>query len=93
MSRLNRPVSRASTSHETPALTDSHAIGAGLGLAMACDLRIVANDARLGFTFATLGLHPGMACTFTTRKVRQHEEGEIARREPTLTPHFRIPNI
>ena len=37
------------------------AVGAGLCLAMACDLRVVCDDARLGFNFVRLGLNPGMA--------------------------------
>ena len=39
------------------------AIGAGACLALACDLRIAAESARLGFTFLNLGLHPGMGAT------------------------------
>ena len=41
------------------------AIGAGLCVALACDLRIVARDAKLGLNFTRLGLHPGMAATWT----------------------------
>lgn len=37
------------------------AVGAGLCLALACDLRVVAEDAKLGFNFVRLGLNPGMA--------------------------------
>jgi enoyl-CoA hydratase/carnithine racemase len=37
------------------------AVGAGLCLALATDLRVVADDARLGFNFVRLGLNPGMA--------------------------------
>lgn len=40
------------------------AIGAGLCLALACDVRIAATKAKLGFTFVSLGLHPGMGATF-----------------------------
>jgi Enoyl-CoA hydratase/isomerase len=35
--------------------------GAGLCLAMACDIRITSLSAKLGLTFVTLGIHPGMA--------------------------------
>ncbi len=45
------------------------AIGAGLCLAAACDIRIAAASARLGWTFATLGLHPGMAATHFTAQL------------------------
>ena len=37
------------------------AVGAGLCLALAADLRVAAEDARLGFNFVRLGLNPGMA--------------------------------
>lgn len=37
------------------------AVGAGLCLALACDLRAVVEDAKLGFNFVRLGLNPGMA--------------------------------
>ena len=37
------------------------AVGAGLCLALACDMRVVAPDAKLGFNFVRLGLNPGMA--------------------------------
>jgi enoyl-CoA hydratase len=42
------------------AAINGHAIGAGLCVALACDLRIVAADAKVGLNFARLGLHPGM---------------------------------
>lgn len=45
------------------------AIGAGLCLASACDIRIAAAEAKLGFTFAKIGLHPGMGATFFLPKV------------------------
>jgi len=37
------------------------AVGAGLCLALACDLRVVADDAKLSMNFVRLGLNPGMA--------------------------------
>lgn len=40
------------------------AIGAGLCLALACDLRLVASGTRLGLNFTRLGLHPGMGATW-----------------------------
>ncbi|RHY41652.1 hypothetical protein DYB30_001406 [Aphanomyces astaci] len=39
------------------------AIGAGMCISLFADARVVAKDAKLGFTFVHLGLHPGMACT------------------------------
>ena len=39
------------------------AVGAGLCLALACDMRVIAANAKVGITFVGLGLHPGMAAT------------------------------
>jgi enoyl-CoA hydratase/carnithine racemase len=49
----------------TIAALHGHAIGAGLALALACDVRLVAREAKLGLNFARLGLHPGMGTTWT----------------------------
>jgi enoyl-CoA hydratase len=49
----------------TIAAVHGHAVGGGLALALACDLRYAAEDARLSLNFARLGLHPGMASTLT----------------------------
>lgn len=46
------------------AAINGHAIGAGLCLASACDFRVVAQGAKLGFTFTRLALHPGMGATY-----------------------------
>jgi len=40
------------------------AVGAGLCLAMACDIRIAAAGAKLSAPFTKLGMHPGMAATY-----------------------------
>ncbi len=40
------------------------AVGAGLCLACACDIRVASENAKLGMTFVRLGLHPGMGATF-----------------------------
>jgi enoyl-CoA hydratase len=46
------------------AAINGHAVGAGLCLASACDIRIAADKAKLGFTFTRLGLHPGMGASY-----------------------------
>lgn len=48
----------------TVAAVNGAAIGAGLAIALACDLRYAAADARLGVPFTSLGMHPGMATTY-----------------------------
>jgi enoyl-CoA hydratase/carnithine racemase len=54
------------------------AIGAGFCLALACDLRICATDARLGVTFVKLNLHPGMGAElFLTRLVGPARASEL----------------
>ena len=44
----------------TIAAINGHAIGAGMCMTLGCDFRIASNDARLGFTFVKLGIHPGV---------------------------------
>ncbi|WP_462417160.1 enoyl-CoA hydratase/isomerase family protein [Kytococcus sp. Marseille-QA3725] len=48
----------------TIAAVNGHAIGAGLAIALACDLRVVSEAATLAMPFTALGLHPGMASTW-----------------------------
>jgi enoyl-CoA hydratase/carnithine racemase len=60
---------------------NGHAIGAGLCLSCACDIRIASDDTKLGFAFTVLGLHPGMGATYFLPKV----VGEARARELLLT--------
>jgi enoyl-CoA hydratase len=48
----------------TIAAMNGHAIGAGLCIALACDMRIAVADAKMGMTFTRLGIHPGMGGTY-----------------------------
>ncbi len=48
----------------TIAAVNGHAIGAGLCLALACDIRYAATGAKLGVPFVKLGMHAGMAGTY-----------------------------
>jgi enoyl-CoA hydratase/carnithine racemase len=65
----------------TIAAVNGPAIGAGLAVALACDLRYAADDARLGAPFTALGMHPGMATTFLLPEVA----GLAVAREMLLT--------
>jgi enoyl-CoA hydratase/carnithine racemase len=65
----------------TIAAVNGPAIGAGLCLALACDLRFAAPAARLGAPFTALGMHPGMAATWLLPEVA----GLATAREMLLT--------
>jgi enoyl-CoA hydratase/carnithine racemase len=43
---------------------NGHTVGGGFGLALVCDLRIGAEDAKYGANFVKLGLAPGMAISY-----------------------------
>jgi enoyl-CoA hydratase len=45
------------------------AVGAGLCVACACDFRVASSNAKLGFTFLKLGLHPGMGATYFVPRI------------------------
>jgi enoyl-CoA hydratase len=49
----------------TIAAINGPAIGAGFCVALACDMRFIAEEAKVGLNFTKLGVHPGMAATWT----------------------------
>lgn len=65
----------------TIAAVNGAAVGAGLCVALACDLRYAAEGAKLGVPFVKLGMHPGMAATY----LLPHVVGEAAARDLLLT--------
>lgn len=65
----------------TVASVHGTAVGAGLCLALACDLRIAVLDARLSLNFVRLGLNPGMGAWPLAR----HAFGDARARELLFT--------
>jgi enoyl-CoA hydratase len=62
----------------TIAAINGHAIGAGACLSLACDMRLAANNSKIGFTFAKIGLHPGMGAEyFLTRMIGRARTFEL----------------
>lgn len=59
------------------AAINGHAIGAGLCVALACDLRIVAADAKVGLNFARLGLHPGMGGSWLLPRTLGEQQAKL----------------
>jgi enoyl-CoA hydratase len=53
----------------TIAAVNGPAVGAGLALALACDLRYATPEAKLSAPFTGLGMHPGMATTWLLPEV------------------------
>jgi enoyl-CoA hydratase/carnithine racemase len=65
----------------TIAAVNGHAVGAGLCVALACDIRYAAAGARLSAPFVRLGMNPGMAATY----LLPNAVGEANARELLLT--------
>ena len=65
----------------TIAAINGHVVGAGLCLALACDIRYAAAGARMSVPFVKLGMHPGMAATYLLPDV----VGPAAARDLLLT--------
>jgi enoyl-CoA hydratase/carnithine racemase len=65
----------------TIAAVNGPAVGAGLCLALACDIRYAADGAKLGAPFVKLGMNPGMAATY----LLPNAVGEANARELLLT--------
>ncbi len=48
---------------------NGHAVGGGFGLALLADIRIANEDAKYGANFARLGVHSGMAISYTLPRI------------------------
>jgi enoyl-CoA hydratase len=64
----------------TIAAVHGAAIGAGLNLALCCDLRLLSRQARLAAPFLKLGIHPGGGCSWLLTRIA----GPAAARELLL---------
>jgi enoyl-CoA hydratase len=53
----------------TLAAVNGAAVGAGMNLALGCDVRIVADNAKLDTRFLQLGIHPGGGHTWMLRRI------------------------
>ncbi len=56
----------------TIAAINGPAIGAGMCLALMCDMRVAAEDTAMGMTFVRIGLHPGMLATALLSRAVSH---------------------
>ena len=65
------------------AKVNGHAIAGGAGLAAVCDLSLVAEGAKIGFTETRIGFVPAIVAVFVTRKL-----GEAAARDLLLRGHL-----
>ena len=70
----------------TFAAINGAAVGAGLNLALACDIRIASPAATLGVTFTRIGLHPGGGCTaFLVSELGRQKAADLLLSGATLT--------
>lgn len=56
---------------------NGHAMGGGLGLAAACDISIMRNDAKIGFTEVRLGVAPAVISVVCLPKLRRADASEL----------------
>lgn len=59
------------------AAINGHAVGAGCGLAMACDLRYASDKAKINMGFMGMGLAPGVGTYFLPKLVGRAKAGEL----------------
>ncbi|MEM9042958.1 MAG: enoyl-CoA hydratase [Actinomycetota bacterium] len=59
----------ARSSLPTIAAVNGAAVGAGANLALGCDVRIIADEARIDTRFLDLGIHPGGGHTWMFRRI------------------------
>ena len=67
------------------AAVNGYAFGAGLSLALACDIIIAVKDAKLGTAFISIGLAPGCGTQFFTKLVGYQKACEYILTSKTFT--------
>jgi len=72
--------------HPKPILAkvNGHAIGGGCGLAAVCDLAVVDEDAKLGFSEVRIGFVPAIVMVFVRRKLGETEARDLFLRGQVL---------
>ena len=94
---LRRRMETSRWLHEMPkptiAMVRGPAAGAGLSLAMACDLRVAADTARFGTAFARVGYSGDFGGSYYLTQLVGHRQGPRAllHRRPPSTPPRRSP--
>ena len=57
------PLEMRDSSKPLIAAINGHAIGVGVTMTLPCDIRVAADDAKIGLTFSRLGILPGLGST------------------------------
>lgn len=68
------------------ARVDGHATGGGVGLVAVCDLSVMRDDAKIGFTEARLGVAPAVISVVCLPKMRRGDAAELFLRAQRFTP-------
>ncbi len=65
---------------------DGHATGGGVGLLAACDVSVMRDDAKIGFTEARLGVAPAVISVVCLPKMRRADASELFLTAERFTP-------
>lgn len=65
---------------------DGHATGGGVGLVAACDISVMRNDAKIGFTEVRLGVAPAVISVVCLPKMRRADASELFLTGDRFTP-------
>lgn len=65
---------------------DGHATGGGVGLIAACDISVMRDDAKIGFTEARLGVSPAVISVVCLPKMRRADASELFLTAERFTP-------